>query len=222
MTETKMNINLLIVDDHQMFIDGIKSLLRKEKNIKIVAEALNGKDALEILKTEDIDVAIIDISMPQMTGTELIKIIKNDFPHVKTLVLTMYNDKSIVREILNAEAEGYILKNTGKQELLDALFKIADNGTYYSSEVVSILMQNIHKDEVEKDKDNLAQSLTERELEIIRLIGQEYSSAQIAETLFISQFTVDTHRKNILKKTQAKTLVGLIKFAIENNLMDYK
>jgi DNA-binding NarL/FixJ family response regulator len=219
MNPSNKQINLLIVDDHQMFIDGLKSLLRKEKNVCIIDEAQNGLDALGILKTQHIDIAIVDISMPQMSGTELIRIIKRDFPQVKTLVLTMYNDKSIIKEILNAEAEGYVLKNTGKQELLDAIYKIADNGTYYSSEVVSILMQNLNKEEVVKEKPAI--TLTDRELEIVRLIGQEYSSAQIAETLFISQFTVDTHRKNILKKTNTKTLVGLIKFAIENDLMAF-
>lgn len=219
MSENKQHINLLIVDDHQMFVDGIKSLLRKEKNVNIVAEASNGLEALDFLKTQNVDIAIIDISMPQMSGTELIKIIKKDFPNVKTLVLTMYNDRSIINEILNVEAEGYILKNTGKQELLDAIYRIADNGTYYSSEVVSILMKKIKREETQAKES--AQSLTEREQEIVSLIAKEYSSAQIAEKLFISQFTVDTHRKNILKKTNTKTLVGLIKYAIENNLTDY-
>jgi len=212
-----IQINVLMVDDHQMFIDGMKSLLKKEKNIQIVAEALNGKQAIEIINNQHIDLAIVDISMPEMSGTELIKIIKKDFPYIKILVVTMYNDKGIINEIINSEAEGYILKNSGKQELINAIHQITDNGTYYCSEVVSILINTIKKTEIKSEEK--VKNLTEREIEIINLICKEYSSAQIAEELFISQFTVDTHRKNILKKTNSKTLVGLIKYSIINNLI---
>lgn len=208
-------IRVLIVDDHQMFIDGLKSLLRKEKNISVVAEALDGASALEILKEQEIDLMITDINMPGMSGTELTRKVKEDFPNVKVMVLTMYNERGIVSEILMTEAEGYILKNTGKQELLNAISKIADSGTYYSNEVASIMMDTVKK---EKKIAENTKSLTPREIEIIRLITREYSSAQIAETLFISPRTVDTHRKNILQKTNSKTIVGLIRFAFENNL----
>ena len=209
------NVRILIVDDHQMLIDGIKSLLRKEKHIQVVAEALNGEAALEILKEKEIDLVITDINMPGMSGTELTKQIKEKYPDIKVMVLTMYNERGIVSEILMNEAEGYILKNTGKQELLDAIAKIIDNGTYYSNEVMNIMMENVKK---EKKIAENTKSLTPREIEIIKLITKEYSSAEIAEALFISPRTVDTHRKNILQKTNSKTLVGLIRFAFENNL----
>ena len=207
MSEVKSNqIDVLVVDDHQMFIDGMKSLLIKEKNIKIVAEALN-----------DIDLAIIGISKSIKSGIDLIRKIKNDFSGIKVLVLTICKDKEIINEIINSEAEGYIYLciNTGKKELINAIHQIIDNGTYYCNEITSILMNDF---KVEKVIEGNVKNLTEREIEIIKLICKEYSSAQIAEELFISQFTVDTHRKNILKKINAKTLVGLIKFAIANNL----
>jgi DNA-binding NarL/FixJ family response regulator len=215
MEQNQNNVRLLIVDDHQMLIDGIKSLLRKEKHIQVVAEALNGEAALEILKEKEIDLVITDINMPGMSGTELTKQIKEKYPDIKVMVLTMYNERGIVSEILMNEAEGYILKNTGKQELLDAISKIIDNGTYYSNEVMNIMMENVKK---EKKIAENTKSLTPREIEIIKLITKEYSSAEIAEALFISPRTVDTHRKNILQKTNSKTLVGLIRFAFENNL----
>lgn len=215
---TKENIEIIVVDDHQMFIDGLKALLRKETNIKITAEALDGFQALEILKQQKLDLAVIDISMPLMLGTELIKIIKKDYPHIKTLVVTMYNDIGIIKEIINAEADGYVLKNTGKKELLEAINKISDNGTYYCNEVVSVLMENQKKRT--NVQNEIIKTLSERELQIIKLIGKEYSSAQIAAELFISNYTVDAHRRSILKKTNTRSFVGLIKFAIENDLLE--
>jgi DNA-binding NarL/FixJ family response regulator len=215
--ETKM-INILIADDHQMFIDGLKALLRREKNIHIAGEVSNGLDALEFIKKQQPDLLITDISMPGMSGVELTRQVKQHYPEVKVLVLSMYNDREIVGEILMSEAEGYILKNTGRQELINAIQRIADNSTYYSNEVLNIMMTRLKRQKaIEK---NTAQ-LTTREIEIVKLIMEEYSSEEIAGKLFISKRTVDTHRKNIIQKTSTRTLVGLIKFAIENNLVDF-
>jgi DNA-binding NarL/FixJ family response regulator len=209
-------LKIVIAGDHQMFIDGVKLLLKKEKSFEIIGEALNGNVALEMVGQKKPDLLITDINMPGMSGTELTKMVKEKFPETKVLVLTMYNDREIVSEILHTEAEGYILKNTGKQELIDALTRIADSGTYYSNEVMNIMMMQVRK---KKKIEEQTQHLTPREIEIIRLITKEYSSAQIAETLFISPHTVDTHRKNILAKTKVKTLVGLIRFAYDNELL---
>lgn len=217
--EQQQPIRILIADDHAMFIDGIKSLLRKEENIQVVAEAANGHEALEILESNGIDMLITDISMPNMSGTELAKKVKEDYPDVKVLVLTMYNDREIINEILISEAEGYILKNTGKQELLKAITRIAEGSTYYSNEVMEIVMENIKDGNNRHEQDERVKELTQRELEILQLICEELSTAEIAEKLFISPRTVETHRKHILQKTQVKTIVGLIKFAINNKLV---
>lgn len=198
---------ILIADDHAMFIDGIKSLLRKFDKAEIVAEANDGQEALEILKDGGIDMLVTDINMPGMSGTEFTKIVKSDFPEVKVLVLTMYNDREIINEILLAEAEeGYILKNTGKQELITAINRLADDGTYYSNKPP-------------KPEDDRVKDLTPRELEILQLICEELSTAEISQKLYISPRTVETHRKHIIQKTQVKTIVGLIKLAIENKLV---
>jgi DNA-binding NarL/FixJ family response regulator len=154
--------------------------------------------------------------MPEMNGIELTKKVKENFPQVKVLVVTMYNDREIVSEVLMAEADGYVLKNASKNEFLKAINKLADHGTYYSNEILSIMLEKVKK---EKKQGNELKNLSEREVEILKLIMQEYSSEQIAEKLFISKNTVDTHRKNILEKTQIKTLVGLCKFAFRNNLV---
>ena len=209
-------VRLLITDDHQMFIDGIKSILRNEESIKVVAEALNGKEALKIIAENEIDVLITDINMPEMNGVELAKTVKSDYPDVKVLVLSMHNDQEIISEIIQVEADGYILKNTDKKELIEAINKVADNGTFYSNEVLTIMMQGAKR---EKEIHDQTKNLTERETEILKLIVKECSSAQIAEQLFISKNTVDTHRKNMLQKTGIKTIVGLIKFAINNNIV---
>lgn len=207
---------ILIVDDHQMFIDGIKSILRKQDTYKVVAEALNGFNALEIIKSQDIDILITDISMPEMSGIELTRKVKELYPQIKVLVVSMHNDLSIVSEILSAEAEGYILKNTGKKELTDALTKITNDGTFYSNDVLSVMLQLV-KPEIKKQVE--IRQLSEREIEVLKLIADELSSEQIAEKLFISKRTVDTHRINIMTKTNSKTLVGLIKYAVRNSLI---
>ncbi|MBI2281893.1 MAG: response regulator transcription factor [Bacteroidetes bacterium] len=212
-------LKIVIVDDHQMFLDGIKSLLKKEKKIHFVYESLNAEDALEFIrKNNNIDMLITDISMPGMSGTELTKIIKHEFPHIKVLVLTMFNNPAIINDILQAEAEGYILKNTGKQELLAAIDKIMDNGTFYSNEVMNLMINhNRKKTTLSTEK---KEELTPRELEILKLVCEELTTADIAEKLFISPRTVDTHRKNILEKSKSKTIVGLIKYAFENNILE--
>ncbi|NUM51808.1 MAG: response regulator transcription factor [Flavobacteriales bacterium] len=214
--EKKEPIKIVLVDDHQMFIDGVKALLRKEKKFEIVGEALNGEQALSFIINNEIDILITDISMPGISGVELTKKVKKSKPDVKILVLTMFNDRQVISEIIMAEAEGYILKNTGKQELIHALEKIADNGTFFSNEVVNIMMENSAIQQAEADI--RIDVLTERELEILKLICLELTSEQIADKLFISKRTVDTHRKNIIDKTGIHTLVGLIKFALRNKL----
>lgn len=210
-------LRILIVDDHQMFIDGVKSLLKKEKKMHFVHEALNAEDAIAYIRANTIDMLITDISMPGMSGTELTRIVKHEFPHIKVLVLTMFNDPAIINDILQSEAEGYILKNTGKQELVTAIENIMDDGTFYSNEVMKLMLtQNRQK---RNEVSHKREELTTRELEILKLICEEYTTVNIADKLFISPRTVDTHRKNILEKTQSKTIVGLIKYAFENNII---
>jgi DNA-binding NarL/FixJ family response regulator len=211
----KETLKVLLVDDHQMLIDGIKSLLRKEKHIAFCGECHDGIEALNFIEQNEVDLIITDINMPNMGGIELTQKVKKKFPTIKVLVLSMYNDKAIISEIIASEAEGYILKNTGKEELINAIEKITNNGTYYCNEVISVLMQNIKK---EKTIEHVEHQLTPREIEIIKLITEEFTTNEIAEKLFISPRTVDTHRKNILEKTKSKTIVGLIKFAFANHL----
>lgn len=208
-------IKLMMVDDHQMFIEGIKALLRKDKQFEFVADANSGEKALEILKAITPDILITDISMPGMEGNELVEKVKQFNPEIKILVLSMRNEPEVISDMMMQEAEGYILKSTGRQELVNALEKIANGGTYYSEEVLLAMMKKVKRD---SKKDKEVQLLSEREIEIIRLIVQEYSNEQMAEKLFLSKRTVETHRKNINQKTNTKTVVGLIKFALRNEI----
>lgn len=209
--------SILIADDHQIFIDGLKALLKKEKHLQLSGEVCNGRVALDMIIKDQPDLLITDINMPGLSGVELTREVKSRFPEVKVLVLSMFNDRDIVSDILMSEAEGYILKSAGKQELINAINRILDNSTYYCNEVTNIMLSRVRKQKmIEKN----TATLTPREIEIIKLIMEEYSSEEIAEKLFISKRTVDTHRKNIIHKTNTRTLVGLIMFAIENNLVE--
>lgn len=209
------NLGIMIVDDHQMVIDGIKSMLINESHIQLIAEANDGEAAMQILneQSEQINFVISDISMPVCNGTELCKRIKLQYPNISVLFLSMYDNAAVVREAISVEADGYILKNSGKSELLKAISKIADGGTYFSDSIIPLLYSQ-YKQEQAKHLDNL----TEREREVLGLILKEYTSHEIGEKLFISKKTVDHHRTHLLEKTGSKSTVGLVKFAIQSGL----
>lgn len=214
MSNSKTKTNILIVDDHQLVIDGLKSMLASEKNYVIKGEALNGQQALEMItsKPDEYQLVVTDITMPLMSGIELCKIIKEQFPHIKVLILSMHNSITIVKDALNAEADGYMLKNTGQDEFIKAIERVLGDGTYFSQDILPIILNLFQKEK----KETLKNALTQREKEVLELIVQEYTSKEIAEKLFISKQTVDTHRINIMQKTDCKTLVGLIKYAIQS------
>jgi DNA-binding NarL/FixJ family response regulator len=206
---------VIIADDHKMFLDGLRLILKQDGALKIVAEAMNGRELLEQLSLHRPDLVITDLSMGDMKGTDLVKQIKQLFPETKVLVITMHDEQEIISEVLFAEAEGYLLKNSGKNALLEAVHDILNHKTHYDREVLQLMVEKVKKDhrasEIRKD-------LTEREQQVLRLITEEYTSKEIAAQLFITKQTVDTHRLNIMQKTGARTLVGLIKYAISAGL----
>lgn len=208
--------NIIIADDHQIVIDGIKSVL-SDSDYQVVEEAQNGQAAYNIISSnpEKFQLLITDISMPLLSGTELCKMVKQSYPHLKVLILSMYSSSSVVKEVVMAEADGFILKNAGKEELQKAIHKIVNDGTYYSDEIIPIIYHQIEKEK--KQKEN-TQVLSEREREILSLIVKELTSEQIAEKLFISKKTVDNHRTNILEKTGCKSTIGLVKYALKNGI----
>ncbi len=210
---------LFIVDDHQMLIDGLKALLLNEIQYIIIGEATKATVALELINNDIPDIVLTDINMPEMDGIEFTRLLLSKHPKIKVIALSMFGEKSTISEMLDAGVSGYILKNTGKKELVDALRKVADGGKFFSDEVVAEMMKAM-SEQIKLKQEEVKVHLTDREKEIIKLIAQEYSNARIGETLFISERTVETHRKNIFKKTDTKSVVGLIKYAIENKLTD--
>lgn len=213
-------LNLLLVDDHQMLIEGIKTLLRGEPDLRVAAEANSGAAALDILGSTPIDMALLDINMPQMSGIELCAEIRRRHPQIRMLALSMFEDYTSVQAMLQAGASGYILKNTSKTELLEAVRRIASGHTYFTSSVATTILEHAGAPPLPpQDPKDTAVSLSAREREILQLIAQEYSNQQIADKLFISERTVETHRKNLFFKTQSKSVVGLIQYAIRHELI---
>lgn len=210
-------INLLIADDHTMFLEGIVSLLGQESDINIIGKAHNGIEALDIIKTTSVDLVILDISMPEMDGIELTKILKKKYPEIKILVVSTHSNVNIISRLIRIGVNGYLLKNAEKSELLEAIHSIMEGNNYFSEETEDKYICKQLR--IEKQVLNLTE-LSSREKEILVLIANEYNTAEIAEKTFISLNTVNTHRRNLLSKLNAKNTAGLVKYAVENGLVD--
>ena len=208
-------IILALVDDHQIVIDGLMSLLKGHEKFRFAFATTNPAEVMKKLEQHPVDILLTDIMMPQLSGNALAKKIKEKFPAIKILALSMSGSGDLVNEMIrDADISGYVLKNIGKQELIKALEKIADGGIYFSEEVVTELQQTNQRKKINEEV-----HLTGREIEITRLIEKEYSNKQIAEALFISERTVETHRKNIFRKTNTNSVIGLIKYAYAHKLI---
>lgn len=210
-----MSINLLLVDDHAIVTDGLKALLSDEKNYVIKGVAQNGRMAIDMLSVLKVDIILMDIDMPEMNGIEAVKFIKKQMPEKKILMLTMHDERAMIKMMMEIGADGYLLKNSPKAELLNALECISNEGTYFSEEVTSVLLQA----DQSKSNGKILADLTEREIEIIKLVSEGFSNKQIGEKLFISHRTVDTHRTNLMNKIEVHNVAGIVKFAIAHGLI---
>lgn len=206
---------VIIADDHQMFIDGLKSMLEEIDGIEVVGEARNGKEAVELCDKADVDIVIMDISMPVMDGIEATRVIKNNHPDIKVLGLSMYNDRNFIADILKTGANGYILKNTGKEELVHALSTLQTGGSYLGVEVSNTLLGSFLK---KTNAPHVIEKLSEREMEVLGCIATGLTTQEIAKKLFISKNTVETHRKNLLYKLEARNTAELITNAYKRRL----
>jgi DNA-binding NarL/FixJ family response regulator len=205
-------MKILLVDDHRILLDGLKFLIESQPEISQVDTAFTVEEALEQINNEIPDLIISDISIPEIGGIAFAKKVKSKSPGTKLIFLSMHEEPYRVKEALATGAEGYVLKKAAHEELLKALREVADGGIYFSAEIQKILIQRMRFPEDER-------ILTDREKEVLTLIFDENSNKEIGEKLFISERTVETHRKNIYQKTKTNTLVGLLKFALENNLV---
>ena len=208
-------IRLALVDDHQIVIDGLLSLLKGHEQFEFSFATTDPNEVLPFLEKHDIDILLTDVMMPRLQGNDLAKQVRQQHPAIKILALSMSGQGDLVNEMINdADISGYVLKNIGKQELVLALEKIAGGGIYFSDEVIEELQRS-----GQRRKENEKAHLTAREIEIIRLIEKEYNNKQISEALFISERTVETHRKNIFRKTNTNSVIGLVKYAYEHKLV---
>jgi len=212
-------INIMLVDDHQIVRDGIKSHLERTNKYKVVAEAVDGLDALDMIKEVAPDLIIMDIHMKQMDGITCTKEISRDYPNIKVLALTMHNESQYIKQMLAAGAAGYLLKNCDQEELTLAIDKIISEGSYFSPQVTKLIMNKL-TGVTQKTKKTNEIPLTDRELEVLHLILKEFSNKEISGKLFIGLRTVDAHKRNLLEKTGSKNVAGLVLYAVRHQLFN--
>ncbi|MCK9291632.1 MAG: response regulator transcription factor [Bacteroidales bacterium] len=212
-------IQVLVVDDHQLIIDGLKSLLQDEADIVFAGGANNLDQAVEFIKANKVNVVLVDINMPGGSGILTTRKIKEINPAVQLIALTMHEDFAMIRQMIDSGASGYILKRTNMNEVLEAIRVVAAGGKYLGRDVQNILFNNLGETYQGQEQKDMSDILSVREKEILGLIAREMSNAEIAEKLFISERTVETHRRNIFTKTNTKSIVGLIKFALKHQLI---
>ncbi|NOU45652.1 MAG: response regulator transcription factor [Bacteroidales bacterium] len=212
-------IKLIIADDHQLVVDGLQSILNQLSGFKVITTVSNGKELLKTLEIVEPDIVLLDIDMPVLNGIETLKELKKRYPHIKIIILTMHEEKSLVKKMSDLGANGFIFKNVDKEELIKALENVNNGIPYFS---VSLRNESINNDLVADaglSHDYKKGLLTEREIEIIKLIVEGLSNKEIADKLFISPRTVDTHRTNLMKKLEVNNVAGLVRYAIRNGFM---
>jgi DNA-binding NarL/FixJ family response regulator len=205
-------MNILLADDHHILLDGLRFMLRQELDLEDVFIAKTVEEALLLVKSRPIDLVISDISIPEIGGIAFAKLLKTDFPQIRIIFLSMHEEPHLVKDALATGVEGYVLKKNSHLDLLLGIEEVMKGGLFFSPEINKILINRLRFPEDEK-------VLTEREREILKLIFDDMTNKEIGEKLFISERTVETHRKNIYQKTKTTTIVGLLKFALENNLI---
>ncbi len=210
--EQNTSMKIFLTDDHAILLSGLIKILSSEDDLEVVGSAQTAQETYDKLTRITPDLLITDYNLPDGDGLEIIRTVKRKYPTVKILILSMHDESHLVREILKEGVEGYMLKKDSHNELLSAVKAIKDGNLYLSSDINKLLIKGLN----ESGENKL---LTDREREILKLIAKEYTNKSIAEELFISERTVETHRKNIFRKTGTNNLVGLIKYAYSNNLI---
>ncbi|MFC4096374.1 response regulator [Euzebyella saccharophila] len=212
-----MSFNIIIADDHQMFIDGLLSILHEDNELHVTTTFKNGAQVLKFLEingTQELHLLITDLTMPEVDGIELNSIVKDTYPTLKTLVVSMHIDGGMIDRLIKNNVDGYVPKNAEKDELLQAIHTILKGDKYFSSEIkkayTDAMFENRKQEEVH---------LTEREKEVLKLIAEEYTTQEIADSLFLSKHTIESYRKNLISKLQVKNLAGLTKHAIKMGLL---
>ncbi|CAL2084164.1 LuxR family two component transcriptional regulator [Tenacibaculum sp. 190524A05c] len=207
-------ITIAMAEDHQMLIDGVKSFFEYDENVNIIGTVNNGEDLVKLVLLKQPQLVITDIRMPKMDGIEATKLIKTKLPHIRVLALTMFDQPDAIKQMLDAGASGYLLKNSGIKMLSKAIVTVAEGDTFFDPNVAFNFMNDYIDKKVTIGKSDKV-VLSNREKEILSLIANGKTSKEIAETLFIAKTTVDTHRKNMIRKLNLKNGNELVKYAID-------
>ncbi len=203
-----------------MFVDGIESILASESDFKIIGRCYTGPEVLQFVNQEEPDILLLDVNLPGKNGIDVCKDLSVSHPNIKVLAISMFNEESFVSEILNNGAKGYILKNTGREELFKAIRTVSKGDSYFSKEVTETIMKGLMSSRKASSKTNSSiPKLSRREKEVLKLIAQEFTTQEIADNLFISLKTVESHRSSLLSKLNARNSVGLVRIALENDLL---
>jgi len=210
-------IKILLTDDHVIVRDGIKTLLKNEVDVSVVAEANNGQEALNVLSKQDVDVVLMDINMPGIDGLKASGIIKEKYSDVKVIALTMYREMHMVEAMFKAGAKAYLLKSCSKEELIEAIKGVYEGSEYLEEALREDFSSYINKPLLKSQPEG--PTVSKREKEVLQLISEEHTTSEIAEKLFISVTTVETHRKNMLKKLGLRNTAGLMRYAFEHSLL---
>lgn len=213
-------IKVILVDDHAIVRDGIKSLISVEE-IEVINEASTAAEFFSLLKIEQPDIAILDISLPDISGIEITKKLSAEFPAIKVIILSMHLNEDFIFNAVKAGAMAYLPKNTNRKELITAILKVADGEDYFTEPVSNIILKSYIKKAKSNPENELSENaLSKRELEILKLFAEGKSNKEIADLLFISCRTVESHKNHIMQKLELKSTVELIKFAIKNNIIE--
>ncbi len=210
-------INIILVDDHILFRDGLKFILSQISGYTIIGEASNGMEFLELLKTSTPDLVLMDIAMPEMDGIEATRRALNLYPDLKIVALSSYGDEIYYRQMIEEGIQGFLTKSSNKEELEHAIKTVADGNNYFSQDLLKKVVFNISDKGKRKEEEEI--KLTRREKEILKCICQGLSNKEIAEKLFISPKTVDNHRTSLLSKTSSKNTASLVMCAIKKHLI---
>ncbi len=213
--------SILIVDDHKLIRDGLRLYFEDSELVAVADEASNGKQALEIMKDNHYDLVLTDVRMPVMDGVELTRNIRTLYPEQPILTLTMAGESRLIKQLMQLGVNGYLLKDSGNEEVIKAVQMVLEGETYVSDEVTKILIEELSPKKIKtKQRLTVETPLSDREKEVLKLIVAEMTNAEIAQKLFISVRTVDAHKRNLLEKTGAKNVAGLVLFAVEKGLTD--
>ena len=209
-------MRIILVDDHHLFGQSLYSLLIQMSDVQHITVFKSGQEVLDFLENNQVDVVLSDLQMPEMNGIELTTKIHQNFPEVRVLILTIDDEPHKIRQAIAAGASGYLLKDTDRAELEEAIRKLYQKLPYYSEKVLKIITTNSDKKLINRE---LSQ-ISSREIEVLKLIAMEYSTNEVADKLFVSVNTIESHRKSLMKKLDVKNVVGLIKFAMRHKLVD--